>query len=159
MAVRSFLKVPDIPGPSEVAGHKGEIEALGYSWGMAQTGTMHGSGGGGAGKIEFEDLLIVARTSEASPLLWQACASGKHFPTVVLTSRRGGKQPLDFLKVTLTDVLVSSYELDVSDDAPPLDQFALGYAKVETEFTPVDKSGKARPAVKSGWDLKANRKA
>jgi len=158
MAVRSFLKVPDIPGPSVVAQHKGEIEVLGYSWGMSQSGSFV-TGGSGAGKAEFEDLLLVARTSEASPLLWEACASGKHFPTAVLTSRRGGKQPLDFLKITLMDVVVTSYDLDAADEEPPLDQFTVGYAKIETEFTPVDKSGKPKPPVKSGWDIRRNTKA
>jgi type VI secretion system secreted protein Hcp len=158
VAVRSFLKVPDIPGPSEIANHKGEIEVLAFSWGVSQSGFKSGDPGG-SGMADFEDLLLVARTSEASPHLWQACASGKRFPTTVLTCRRGGREPVDFLKVTLTDVSVSSYELDASDGEPPLDQFTLVYTKIETEFTPVDKSGKPKPSVKAGWDVRRNRQA
>jgi type VI secretion system secreted protein Hcp len=158
MAVDYFLKVPDIPGPSEVAGHKGEIEVLGFSWGVTQTGTFASSGGGGAGKADFEELLVAARASMASPKLWLACASGEHIESAVLTCRRSGKPPVDFLKLTLSDVLIASYTID-ADEEPPLDQISLRYAKIAMEFRPVDKSGKPKPPIKSGWDVKANQKA
>ena len=76
----------------------------------------------------------------------------------MLTCRRGGKASAEFLKITLEDVVVSSYELDGSDEEPPLDQVAFAYAKIETEYTPVDKTGKARPVVKIGWDIRRNSK-
>jgi type VI secretion system secreted protein Hcp len=78
--------------------------------------------------------------------------------TAVLTCRRAAKSPVEFLKITLTDVLIASYELDGSDEEPPLDQIGLAYAKIVTEYTPFDATGKAQPAVKAGWDLKANKK-
>ena len=106
----------------------------------------------------FDDLLVVARTSKASPLLWLACASGTHIKTAVLTCRRSGKAPVEFLTITISDVVVSSYELDGSDEEPPLDQIGLAYAKIETEYTPVDPTGKAQPPVKAGWDLDAGKK-
>jgi len=69
-----------------------------------------------------------------------------------------GKAPLEFLKITLTDVTVSSYEIDGSDDELPLDQIALSFAKVEMAYTPQDPTGKAAPPVKAAWDLKKNAK-
>ncbi|MGH3042713.1 MAG: Hcp family type VI secretion system effector, partial [Gaiellaceae bacterium] len=78
MAVDYFLKVDGIPGESADSKHKGEIDVLAFSWGVSQSGSPVPGGGGGAGKADFEDLLVVARTSKASPLLWEACASGKH---------------------------------------------------------------------------------
>jgi type VI secretion system secreted protein Hcp len=153
-----FLKVDGIPGESADAKHKDEIDVLAFSWGVSQSGGPVPGGGAGAGKADFEDLLVVARTSKASPLLWQACASGQHIKSAVLTCRRGGRASIEFLKIALEDVLVASYELDGSDDEPPLDQIALAYAKIETEYTPVDKTGKPQPVVKAGWNLKANKK-
>jgi type VI secretion system secreted protein Hcp len=150
--------VDGIPGESADAKHKGEIEVIAVSWGVSQATSGPSGGGGGAGKAVFDDLLVVARTSKASPLLWQACASGKHIKTAVLTCRKAAKAPVEFLKITLTDVLVTSYELDGSDEEPPLDQIGLGYAKIVTEYTPVDPTGKALPPVKAGWDVKANKK-
>jgi type VI secretion system secreted protein Hcp len=156
MAVDYFLKLDGIPGESTDAKHKGEIDVLAFSWGVS--GSKSTGGGGGAGKAVFEDLLVVARTSKASPKLWLACASGQHIKSAVLTCRKPGKTPFEFLTITLTDVLVSSYEIDGSDEELPLDQVALAFAKVETAYTPQDPTGKAQPPVKAGWDVKANKK-
>jgi type VI secretion system secreted protein Hcp len=159
MAVDYFLKLDGIPGESTDVKHKDEIDVLAFSWGVSGSkSTGPGGGGGGAGKAVFEDLLVVARTSKASPKLWLACASGQHIKSAVLTCRKPGKAPFEFLKITLTDVLVSSYEIDGSDEEPPLDQIALAFAKVETAYTPQDPSGKAQPPVKAGWDVKKNAK-
>jgi type VI secretion system secreted protein Hcp len=157
MAVDYFLKIDGVPGESKDAKHRDEIDALAVSWGVSQA-TASG-GGGSAAKAVFDDLLVVARTSKASPLLWQYCASGKHVKSAVLTCRSRGKAPVEFLKITLTDVLVASYELDGSEGEPPVDQIALTYAKIEMQYTPVDASGKAQTPVKSGWDLKSGKKA
>lgn len=158
MAVDYFLKIDGIPGESVDVKHKDEIDALAFSWGVSQTGSPGGGGGGGAGKAVFEDLLVVARTSKASPKLWLACASGQHIKSAVLTCRKPGKAPLEFLKITLTDVTITSYEIDGSDEEVPLDQMALAFAKVETVYTPQDPTGKAAPPVKAGWDVKQNKK-
>ena len=156
MAVDYFLKVDGIPGESVDAKHKGEIDVLAFSWGVSNAGT---SGSGRATlKAAFEDLLVVARTSKASPLLWLACAQGAHIKSAVLTCRRAGKAPVEFLQILLTEVVVSSYEID-GDEEPPLDQIALAYAKIETRYTPVDPTGKAQSPVKAAWDLKAGKKA
>jgi type VI secretion system secreted protein Hcp len=158
MAVDYFLKLDGIPGESTDAKHKDEIDVLAFSWGVSQaTGTGSG-GGGGAGKAVFEDLLVVARTSKASPKLWLACASGQHIKSAILTCRKPGKAALEFLKITLTDVTITSYEIDGSDEELPLDQVALAFAKVETVYTPQDPSGKAQPPVKAAWDVKKNAK-
>lgn len=160
MAVDYFLKVDGIPGESTDAKHKGEIDVLAFSWGVSNAGSPGGGGGGGAGKAVFEDLLVVARTSKASPKLWLACATGQHVKTAVLTCRKGsGKSQAEFLKIKLTDVLITSYEIDGSDEEPPLDQVALGFAKVETEYVAQDPTGKLQPSVKAGWDVKKNAKA
>jgi type VI secretion system secreted protein Hcp len=159
MAVDYFLKPDGIPGESTDAKHKGEIDVLAFSWGVSQAGSSGRGVGVSAGKAIFEDLLVVARTSKASPKLWQACATGQHLKMAVLTCRKAGKTPLEFLKITLTDVTITSYEIDSSDEELPLDQVALAFAKVETEFISVDSKGKAQPPVTTGWDLKKNAKA
>lgn len=160
MAVDYFLKLDGIPGESTDAKRKGEIDVLAFSWGVSRAGSSSPGGGGGAGKAVFEDLLVVARTSKASPKLWLACASGQHVKTAVLTCRKAsGKPQVEFLKITLTDVTITSYEIDGSDEELPLDQVALAFAKVETEYVAADATGKPQPPVKGGWDLKKNAKA
>ena len=153
-----FLKVDGMPGESVDAKHKGEIDVLAFSWGVSRTSDPAVGAGAGSGKAVFDDLLVVARTSMASPLLWLACAAGTHIKTAVLTCRRSGKTAVEFLTITMSDVVVASYELDSSDDGPPLDQIGLAYAKIETQYAPVDATGKAQAPVKAGWDLASGKK-
>lgn len=160
MAVDYFLKVDGIPGESTDAKHKGEIDVLAFSWGVSNDASPGSGGGGGAGKAHFEDLMVVARTSKASPKLWLACATGQHLKTAVLTCRKGAaKSQVEFLKITLSDVTITSYDIDGSDEEPPLDHVALAFAKVVTEYVAQDATGKLQPPVKAGWDLKKNAKA
>jgi type VI secretion system secreted protein Hcp len=159
MAVDYFLKIDGIEGESADKAHPKEIELLSFSWGVTQAGTgAHGGGGGGAGKASFNDFVFVARVSKASPKLFLTSAGGQHVKSVLLTCRRSGGAQLEFLKIKLSDVLVSSYQVGGSSPEDPLDQVSLSFAKIEVEYTPSAKSGKAEPPVRAGWDLKTNKK-
>ena len=103
-----FLKLDTIAGESTDDKHKGEIEIESFSWGLTQTGSPVG-GGGGAGKAQFEDLTLVAPTSSASPKLFVAAAGGEHLKEANLTVRKAGEKPVEFYKIRLEDVLVSSF--------------------------------------------------
>ncbi|GHU15236.1 hypothetical protein AGMMS50225_28370 [Betaproteobacteria bacterium] len=59
MAQDIFLKISGIEGESQDASHKGEIEVLGWNWGMNQESNMHNGSGGGAGKATVEDLSFL----------------------------------------------------------------------------------------------------
>jgi type VI secretion system secreted protein Hcp len=158
VAVDVFLKLDGIPGESVDRAHKGAIEVSSFGWGVSQTGAPAGGGGGGAGKAVFDELYAVARTSKASPKLFLACASGQHVKSAVLTCRRSGVGAVDFLRIVLTDVVVSSYELEAEEGVGPSDRIGLGFSRVEVEYVPVDAAGKLQAPVKAGWDLKKNAK-
>src|SRR5688500_17748659 len=85
-----FLKINGSPGESVDAKHKGEIDVLGFSWGVSQTGTMGYGGGGGAGKASFQDFHFTMPTSKASPKVMLACATGQHIDEAILYCRKAG---------------------------------------------------------------------
>ena len=66
MAVDAFLKM-DVKGESVVDGHEESIQILSWSWGMSQTGTTHRGTGGGAGKVDVQDLSFTHFVDSASP--------------------------------------------------------------------------------------------
>ena len=111
-AVDYFLKIQGIPGESQDAKHKDEIQVLSYSFGEQQAGTMAFGGGGGAGKVQMRDLNFRKNVDRATPKLFLACATGEHFKQVVLTARKAGKDQQDYFRVTLNDVLISSFTSD-----------------------------------------------
>ncbi len=108
MAVDAFLKLGDTKGESHVEDFKEQIQVLSWSWGMSQTGTTHTGSGGGSGKVNVQDMSFVHYIDTASPNIIKACCSGKHFPEAVLTLRKAGEDPLEYLVITLSDIIVSS---------------------------------------------------
>ena len=104
-----FLKIDGIPGESQDAKHKDELQVLSFSFGESQAGTMAFGSGGGAGKVQMQDFHFIMNVNKASPKLFLACATGDHIPKALLTARKAGKDQQDYLKVTFTDLLVSSF--------------------------------------------------
>jgi type VI secretion system secreted protein Hcp len=162
-AVDYFLKLDAIDGESKDAAFTKNIDVMSWSWGQTNGGSMaSGTGGGGVGKVQMQDLHVVAAMNTSSAKLIQACAGGTHIPTAVLTCREAGETPQVFMKITLTDVLVSSYQTGGSghSEVRPTDQFSLNFAKIKYEYGAQDsKTGKVSSLdQKAGYDLKANHK-
>jgi type VI secretion system secreted protein Hcp len=153
-AVAYFLKLDGIVGESKDAKHPGEIELESFSWG--ETVTVAAGGGGGTGKAQIEDLHVVMKESKASPLLFLTSVSGRLIKQAVLTGRKAGKAPVEFLVIKLTDVVVSSYHTGGGTAAAPDDQVSLNFGKIEFAFTAEGPDGKPEAPVKVGWDVKRN---
>jgi type VI secretion system secreted protein Hcp len=132
-AVDYFLKIDTIPGESQDATHKGEIQLESWSWGETQQGTQAYGAGGGAGKVAMQDFHFVMKTNKASPLLFLACANGQHIPKATLTARKAGKEAQEYLKWIFTDLLISSYQTGGSahsGDAVPTDQISFNLPRL-----------------------------
>jgi type VI secretion system secreted protein Hcp len=106
----AFLKLDGIKGESADAKHKGEIDIMSFSWGMSQTGVSATGGGGGAGRVKVHDISFTKKTDVSSPLLFLNCANGAHIKEANFVVRKAGGTQLEYLKIKLTDVLVSSYK-------------------------------------------------
>lgn len=107
MAVDAFLKLDGIPGESQDDKHKGEIDIMSFSWGASNVSSTSSGSGGGAGKVSVQDFSFSKSTDVSSPQLFLHCANGQHINSAVLTVRKQGQ---DYVKWTLTNVLVSSYQ-------------------------------------------------
>lgn len=160
MAFDAFLKLDGIPGESTDAKHKDEIEILSFSWGVSNSGATHTGGGGGAGKASFSDFNFASSQQKSSPKIWLACATGEHIKSAVLSLRRasGDATGTEFYKVTLTDVLVSSFNESGSEggDDRPFDSFSLNYAKIRTDYSIVNQKGTIGGTVSAEFDLAKN---
>lgn len=157
-AVDYFLKIDGIEGESKDSKHKGEIEIQSFSFGATNSGTGHTGGGSGAGKVVMQDFHFVCHTSKASPKLMLKCADGSHIKSAILTCRKAGKDQQEYLKYTLTDVLVSSYQTGGSASSTvPTDQFSLNFVKVESEYKEQDEKGQLAGSVKTNYDVKVHK--
>ena len=169
----AFLKIDGIKGESADGNHKGEIDIIGFSWGMSQTGVSATGGGGGAGKVHVHDFSVTKKTDASSPLLMLNCANGAHIKEANFVVRKAGGEQLEYLKIKLTDVLVSSYKPNAliglllpavqaagnGSDEIPMEQVTLNFAKIEFSYQPQGSDGKAQGGpILAGWDVKANKK-
>jgi len=157
----AFLKLDGIKGESADAKHKGEIDIMSFSWGAAQRGTSATGGGGGAGKVHFNDIDFIKKTDASSPLLMVNCASGAHIKEANFTVRKAGGEQLEYLKIKLTDVLISSYKEhgSIGGGDIPTESLSLNFSKVEYSYQPQGADGKAQGGpILAGWDVKQNQK-
>lgn len=158
-AVDYFLKIEGVDGESHDSKHKNELDIESWSFGETNSGTGHAGGGHGAGKVVMQDMHFVTKYQKSSPKLMLICANGEHIKKATLTCRRAGKEQQEYLKITLTDVLVSSYQTGGSahGDVVPTDQFSLNFAKIEFEYKPQKQDGTLDSAIKAGYNPKENK--
>jgi type VI secretion system secreted protein Hcp len=160
MGVEMFLKIDGIQGESTDASHADEIDIFSYTWGESQPAVASsGVGGGAGGRVTMQDFHFAMHVNRASPKLFLACANGARIKNAILTVRRSGGNPVEFLKWTLTDITVASYQTaaSVPSGEPPTDQVSLRFTKIETEYTRVKPDGSLDVPIKEGWDLTTNR--
>ena len=160
MAQDIFVKITGIDGESQDAAHKNEIEASGWSWEVSQQSTMHSGSGGGAGKATVEDLAFVHMVDRASPNLMKYCLTGKHIDQAVLTVRKAGGSPLEYFKITMTDVIVTKVQPTGSKtDNGMLENIRLSFAKIKQEYIVQNAQGGSGGAVTASYDIKSNKEA
>jgi len=77
-----------------------------------------------------------------------------------LTVRKAGENPVEYLKIKLTEVLVSSVSTGGSGGEDRLtENVTLNFAKVAVDYTGQDEKGKAKsPAQSMTWDIPGNTK-
>lgn len=158
MAIGMFLKLGDIEGDSQDDRHHGEIDVTAWSWGLTRAETMHAGPGGGAGKVSVQDLSLTKYVDRSTPALILACCTGKHFAEALLTVRKGGDRPLEYLKIAMKDVLVSSTITgNASEGGLATETVILHFAEFRLEYTPQKSDGSAAAVITAAWNIARNR--
>ncbi|MBI4523614.1 MAG: type VI secretion system tube protein Hcp [Deltaproteobacteria bacterium] len=159
MSVDMFLKLDGIKGESRDHKHKDEIHIESFSWGLSQTGAHGTGGGGGAGKVAVHDISITKYVDKASPGLMLACCNGKHIKDGLVTVRKAGEKPLEYMKIKLQDILVSGIQHAGAGGGDLLtENLTLNFGKFWVEYQEQDEKGGAAGSYPMGWDTKANEK-
>jgi type VI secretion system secreted protein Hcp len=157
MAVDMFMKLGDVEGESVGGDHVKEIDVLSWSWGMSQSGTTHIATGGGAGKVNVQDLSFTKWVDSATHRLIQACCKGDHFPEAKLTVRKAGGTPVEYFKVTMTDVIISSISSGGSGGEDRLtENVTLNFGKFKVEYTPQEAAGGGGAVKEAKFDIAKN---
>ena len=87
----------------------------------------------------------------------RACCNGEHFGEAVLIVRKAGKDPIDYMKVTMTQVLVTSVSTGGSGGEDRMtENVSLNFAKMEVGYTPQKEDGSADAEITMNWNIEKN---
>ncbi|WP_374513303.1 Hcp family type VI secretion system effector [Niveibacterium sp.] len=158
MAVDMFMKIKGIDGESTDKSHKKEIDVLAWSWGMSQSGTTHMGGGGGSGKVSVQDISFTKWVDASTHALMLSCCNGEHHDEAVLVVRKAGKDPLEYIKITMNEVIITSVSTGGSGGEDRLtENVTLNFAKVKFEYQPQNEKGGPDGGPKIvGWNIAEN---
>lgn len=162
MALDMFLLFADsaaIKGETQdkVYESKGAIDILAWSWGMSQSGSFHGGGGGGAGKANFQDISVTKYVDKSTSNLMLCCATGKHIDEATLIVRKAGTKQLEYIKIKMEEVMVTSLSTGGSGGEDRLtENVSLNFAKVTYSYLPQKKDGTLDAAIDFKYDIASN---
>jgi type VI secretion system secreted protein Hcp len=156
-AVDYFLKIQEVPGESLDKKHTGEIDVHKWWWGQTNKGSSGTTAGGGTGKVVMDDFSFQMRTNKATPKFFLGCSTGTHYKQAILVCRKAGKEQQEFLKITMSNVLVSSLQLGGSnEDVLPVDTVTFNFTKLEISYAPQNADGTLASPVVHNYDISIN---
>lgn len=152
----TFLKLDGVSGSAVDKRHKGDIQLDSFSFGVSNVGSQAHGSGGGAGKVSIQSFKIIKNVDKSSPLLAQACATGKHIKLAELIfARKAGGEQRDYLYIKLDNVLVSSYQTGGSGNGLQQEQVTFSFQKMQETYI----NGNGKPGVTVNFDLGVANKA
>lgn len=137
-----------INGESQDSVHPNEIDVVSWSWGMQGRPTI--GGGTASGKATMRELKIVKRIDSATTPLMSALRTNELITKAVLTLRKSGKSPLEFLKITIEQGRVTSIAIEGGDLQQGTDVFehvSFSFNKITVDYVPQGKDGQPRGAM------------
>lgn len=121
---KMFLLLDGIPGGSDAKGRKGWIDITSVDWGVEQAVAVSGTGAGMTGTGSKQRALrFTGGSGAASPLLFEACMSGKHIAEGTFEVQRGKSVQVRWV---FQEMLVTAFGSGATDAAGGLaDTFTL----------------------------------
>lgn len=130
MATKIFLKLDGVLGESKTPLHFGEIEILSWEWSSRQTLAL-GLSQKAIKDDQSNDLTLTKAKDRTSPILLEACLSGRSFNQAMVTIENylmGGKSQ-QLLALKLKTVVITS--IGTKDNSGG-EFVTLNFEKVET---------------------------
>jgi type VI secretion system secreted protein Hcp len=132
-------KTGTVKGESADSVYPGQIDVLGWTWGMTSSAAIGGAGG--AAKTALSELRIRKLADTATTALMSVMRNGELIKKAVLTVRKSGGAPIDYFTVTIQQGRITAY--DVESQAGPVlsEQLAIAFEKIEVQYFAQDNKG------------------
>lgn len=142
-----LLNLEGVPGDSTTV--KGAIDVQSWSWGESN-GSVE-TRRGTAPKVCIQDLHFVKEVDSSSPALIMKSMLGEVIPRAELIVRRqgGAGDPVDYVRLILRDVIVSSFQTGGSAGSSilPMEQISLHFNSGEFQYLRQNANGSTTPIV------------
>ena len=149
MAIDMFMKVEGVNGESKDSNHKDWTNIESFD-----------GGGGGAGKVNFNDLTVVAAIDKAAPTILKNCATGQHLSKVEISVCKAGGEQIEYSRTTLEDVLVTGVKfIGVQDNDALKMRYSFQAAKVKNQYWEQTDKGSKGAEVQMAFNIKENKSA
>jgi len=107
--------------------------------------------------VSVGDIAFTKYVDKATPTLIMRCCLGQHFTEAVLTCRKAtGDLALDFVKLTMEKVVVTSVDCGAGGDETPIENVTLQFAKFTYEYTPQKDDGSGEAAIDKTFNIEKN---
>ena len=154
-----FLKLDGITGDATDTKHKGEISILSYSQSFSNSATVSPGTSGGPGRVTCGAMTFLKNIDSSSPELIAHVTTGTHVRNGLITFRKAGDSPIEYYRITLTDVVVTAIDqTDQADPATIIEKVSMIADRFLFEHTAVDATGQPAGTTKFGWDCAMNKK-
>ena|SRR5437763_4131786 len=143
MAINAYLKLetPAIKGDCTAGDHTDDIEVLNWNHGFSQptSATRSSAGGGTVEQASHQPMSLSKYIDSATSQLLKTCWSGKTIGTATLFCYRASgaedNKAVLYLKVVMTDVVISNQSLSGGGGDLPVENLALDYGTVQYTYT------------------------
>lgn len=159
MAVDMFLLIegPPVPGETKDKAKAGQIDVLAWSWGVSNSGSAHMGGGQGAGKANFQDLSVTMWFEKSTTELMKFASTGTHFDKAVLTCRKAGGTPMEYIIMTMEDCIITSVSTGGSGGEDRLTiNASINFAKFTIKYVEQDDKGAKKSEPEFTYDIAAS---
>jgi len=134
MPMDGYLQLEGIEGECKDAAHRGWIDVSGFTWSVSQEA---GPGQGGlleAGVPSVSDFTFTHRLGRSSPGVFEACCTGRQFPTVTFEGLSPhGATRFKYLSVRFKDCLITSVGVS-NQEATVTEQIQVAFRSVFAEI-------------------------
>lgn len=157
MARDIFLKITGINGESQDAIHRDAIEVIRWGWSIFQQASPSMRTGGRGRHVTVRDLTFEHLIDRASPSLMKYAFSGERIEQAVLIVRKAGAEPLEYMRLTMNDVLITSISPSGHDGIPggTRETVSLSFTRVKQEYVVQHPKGGSGGVVSASIDLRS----
>jgi len=150
-----FLILDGIEGESLDQKYAGKIEIKNWEWHTKNNVRWDINQGGQSTKVDIQDIDLKKICDKSSVTLYQCCVTGKHIKNGKIVCRKNdGDSKVEYLIVTLTDIMVTKVDWMGDGQSPSLDEnVGLSFAEFRLDYSVQADSGNPAGGKSFGFNV------